>query len=55
LSANEINGGAAAWLAGPKAAGETPILILAGTTFDEFIRLIDRCGGKVYAPLVQLD
>ena len=49
FSVEQINAGAVAWLRSPSYA-EDPVAIPAGTTLDEFIRIVTSAGGTVYLP-----
>lgn len=51
-SVEMINGGAAAWLTNARYRGTAPLINIAGgTTYPEFVRLVQAAGGTVYAPL----
>ena len=47
-SVEQINAGAVAWLFSPSWASGKKIAIQAGTTLDEFARLVKSIGGKIY-------
>lgn len=47
-SVEQINAGAVAWLRSHRYSSAPPVVIPAGTTLDEFRRLIVRGGGRVY-------
>jgi hypothetical protein len=48
FSVEQINAGAVAWLRTARWCKE-PLVIPAGTTLSEFVRLIEKAGGTVYA------
>jgi len=50
-SVQQINAGAVAWLTTARWSTVPQVVIPAGTTLDDFIRLVERAGGEVYGRL----
>ncbi len=49
-SVKQINAGAVAWLISPSYV-KNPVVIPAGTTLRDFIKIIREAGGEVYLPI----
>lgn len=50
-SVEMINAGAVAWLSTSRWHSGAPVVIHAGTSYPEFVRLVQEAGGTVYEPV----